>query len=39
MAAVYLRLARREEADMTAEFGGEYRAYMLRTRRFIPRVW
>ena len=38
MAVVYYRLARREENDMIAEFGDEYRAYMLRTRRFIPYV-
>lgn len=38
MAAVYYRLARREENDMIAEFGDEYRAYMLRTRRFVPYV-
>ena len=38
MAAVYYRLARREENDMIAEFGDEYRAYMKRTRRFIPYV-
>ena len=39
MAVVYYRLARREENDMIAEFGDEYRAYMLKTRRFIPCVW
>ena len=38
MAVVYYRLARREENDMIAEFGDEYRAYMLKTRRFIPYV-
>lgn len=38
MAVVYYRLARREENDMIAEFGDEYRAYMLRTRRFVPYV-
>ena len=38
MAVVYYRLARREENDMIAEFGDEYRAYMKRTRRFIPYV-
>ena len=39
MAVVYYRLARREENDMIAEFGDEYRAYMLKTRRFIPYVF
>ena len=38
MAVVYYRLARREENDMIAEFGDEYRAYMLKTHRFIPYV-
>ena len=38
MAVVYYRLAKREENDMIAEFGDEYRAYMLRTRRFVPYV-
>ena len=38
MAVVYYRLAKREENDMIAEFGDEYRAYMLKTRRFIPYV-
>ena len=38
MAVVYYRLARREENDMIAEFGDEYRAYMLKTRRFIPYI-
>ena len=38
MAVVYYRLARREENDMVAEFGDEYRAYMLKTHRFIPYV-
>ncbi len=36
MAVTYDRLAKREEADMVKEYGGEYRAYMERTRRFIP---
>ena len=38
MAVVYYRLARHEENDMVAEFGDEYRAYMLKTHRFIPYV-
>ncbi len=38
MAVVYYRLARREENDMIAEFGDEYRAYMKKTRRFVPYV-
>lgn len=39
MAAVYWRLAKREETDMIAEFGDAYRAYAARTKRFIPFVW
>jgi protein-S-isoprenylcysteine O-methyltransferase Ste14 len=38
MAVMYWRLAKREENDMLAEFGDEYRAYMQKTRRFIPFV-
>jgi len=35
---MYARLARREEQDVLAEFGDEYRRYMLRTPAFLPRV-
>lgn len=35
---MYVRLARREERDVTAEFGPAYRAYATRTPAFIPRV-
>jgi protein-S-isoprenylcysteine O-methyltransferase Ste14 len=31
--------ARLEEGEMLAKFGGEYRAYMGRTKRFIPFVF
>ena len=34
---MYLRLARREERDVTAEFGDAYRRYAARTPAFIPR--
>lgn len=37
--AMYYRLARREEADMLAEFGDEYRRYMERTPMFFPRLF
>jgi len=33
---IYYRLARKEEADMEAEFGDAYRAYKAHTRMFIP---
>ncbi len=33
---VYYRLARKEEADMEAEFGEAYRQYKARTSMFIP---
>jgi protein-S-isoprenylcysteine O-methyltransferase Ste14 len=35
---MYARLARREEQDVLAEFGDEYRRYMARTPGFLPRV-
>jgi protein-S-isoprenylcysteine O-methyltransferase Ste14 len=34
---VYLRLARREEADMERQFGDAYRAYAAWVPRFVPR--
>ena len=34
---MYARLARREEADMLAQFGDEYRRYMRAVPAFIPR--
>lgn len=36
MIFMYVRLAKREEADMLTEFGETYRAYQKRSRRFIP---
>jgi protein-S-isoprenylcysteine O-methyltransferase Ste14 len=33
---IYYRLAKREEADMEAEFGDAYRQYRERTSMFIP---
>jgi protein-S-isoprenylcysteine O-methyltransferase Ste14 len=36
--ALYYRLARREEADMEAEFGEAYRQYRARTGMFLPRL-
>ncbi len=35
---VYYRLARKEEADMQAEFGEQYRLYQARTGMFLPRL-
>jgi protein-S-isoprenylcysteine O-methyltransferase Ste14 len=37
LVAMYARLARREEADMAAEFGNAYLRYASRTPRFVPR--
>ncbi len=34
---MYAHLARKEEADMPAEFGDEYRRYAERTPAFFPR--
>jgi protein-S-isoprenylcysteine O-methyltransferase Ste14 len=39
MALLYTRLAKKEEGDMTAEFGQQYVDYMGRTGRFLPRLW
>lgn len=35
---VYVRLARREEADSLKEFGSEYDAYMKSVPGFVPRA-
>jgi protein-S-isoprenylcysteine O-methyltransferase Ste14 len=35
---IYYRLARREEAEMTEEFGGAYLEYRSRTGMFLPRL-
>jgi protein-S-isoprenylcysteine O-methyltransferase Ste14 len=35
---MYARLARREEQEVLAEFGDQYRSYMARTPAFIPRL-
>jgi protein-S-isoprenylcysteine O-methyltransferase Ste14 len=35
---MYVRLARREEADMERQFGEIYRAYAARVPRFVPRL-
>jgi len=39
LVALYYRLARREEADMEAEFGEAYRTYRSRTGMFLPKLW
>ncbi|MCU0508969.1 MAG: isoprenylcysteine carboxylmethyltransferase family protein [Anaerolineae bacterium] len=36
---LYVRLARREEADMVAQFGSEYVEYRARTGMFLPKPW
>ncbi|MBX4260829.1 isoprenylcysteine carboxylmethyltransferase family protein [Clostridium estertheticum] len=38
MINMYIRLARKEEKDMIAEFGEEYREYMKETKMFIPLI-
>ena len=38
MAVLYYRLAKKEESDMTAEFGQQYVEYMQHTGRFLPRL-
>jgi protein-S-isoprenylcysteine O-methyltransferase Ste14 len=35
---MYVRLARREEREVEAEFGDEYRRYAARTPAFLPRL-
>jgi protein-S-isoprenylcysteine O-methyltransferase Ste14 len=35
---MYVRLALREEREAVAAFGDQYRQYMARTPRFIPRL-
>jgi protein-S-isoprenylcysteine O-methyltransferase Ste14 len=36
MAVLYVKLARKEEAEMEAQFGEAYRRYKQRSRMFIP---
>jgi methanethiol S-methyltransferase len=38
LAVLYVRLAIREEKDMEAEFGQEYRLYKARTGRLLPKI-
>ena len=38
LVAMYVKLARREEREVLAEFGAEYRHYMESTPAFVPRV-
>jgi protein-S-isoprenylcysteine O-methyltransferase Ste14 len=35
---MYARLAKREQADMLAQFGDEYRRYMTKVPAFIPKL-
>lgn len=39
MLVLYVRLARKEEADMLAEFGQPYLAYKARTGMFLPKLF
>jgi protein-S-isoprenylcysteine O-methyltransferase Ste14 len=36
---LYVRLAKKEEKDLIAEFGESYLAYMRKTKRFIPWIY
>jgi protein-S-isoprenylcysteine O-methyltransferase Ste14 len=36
---MYVRLARREEREVQAEFGETYAHYAAATPAFIPRLW
>ena len=38
LVAMYVMLARREELEVLAEFGAEYRRCMESTPAFIPRI-
>ena len=38
LVTMYLRLAHREEAEVVAEFGDEYRRYAAVTPAFVPRI-
>ena len=38
LVVMYVRLARREEAEEMAEFGDKYKRYMLSTPAFLPRL-
>ena len=38
LVVMYGYLAKREEADMAAEFGSEYERYAARTPRFLPKL-
>jgi len=35
---MYARLAKREQVEMLAQFGEEYRSYMAQVPAFIPKV-
>jgi protein-S-isoprenylcysteine O-methyltransferase Ste14 len=37
LVAMYVKLARREEHEVLAEFGDAYQRYLTRTPAFIPR--
>jgi hypothetical protein len=39
MVNLYVLLGRDEERRMVSQFGDQYRAYMARTGRFVPRSW
>ena len=39
LVTVYVRLARREEGEVRAEFGPKWDAYAARTPAFVPHRW
>lgn len=39
LVVAYVRLARREEADLLTRFGHAYRTYMKHVPAFVPRLW
>jgi protein-S-isoprenylcysteine O-methyltransferase Ste14 len=38
LVTMYVKLARREEKEVLAEFGDAYQRYLARTPAFIPRI-
>jgi methanethiol S-methyltransferase len=39
LVVIYVRLAKKEEAEMEMEFGQQYAAYRAKTGKFLPRLW
>jgi protein-S-isoprenylcysteine O-methyltransferase Ste14 len=38
LVTMYVKLARREEREVLAEFGEEYSRYIVRTPAFFPKI-